>query len=265
MLPTTTLGRTGLTVTRLGIGGAYCLTPEGYRTALDCGVNYVDAARAYRDGKDEEVIGQALVGRRQNIILGTKTMQRGAQGARGELEYSLKILRTDYVDIWSMHAINSAAERIQIFQPGGAYDAALKAKEDGLIRFIGVTGHNWEEVGKCVETGLFDTCLCWYNCAFKQAETLVFPAAQAHGTGVLIMNATRNDKLFGPEMPSVEDFYRYVLMHPDVDMVLMGLRNVELFQQVAHGLSQRTRIDTKDIQQLEEYGAKMLSEGKLVM
>ena len=63
-LPRTTLGRTGLSVTRLGIGGAYCKTAEGYRAALDCGVNYVDTARAYHDGEDERLIGQAIAGRR---------------------------------------------------------------------------------------------------------------------------------------------------------------------------------------------------------
>ena len=56
-LPKTILGRTGLRVTRLGTGGAYCETVAGYRRALDCGVNYMDTARGYRDGKDEEVIG----------------------------------------------------------------------------------------------------------------------------------------------------------------------------------------------------------------
>ena len=63
-LPTAELGRTGLVVTRLGIGGAYCETPEGYVAALDCGVTYVDTARAYRDGDDERVIGEAIAGDR---------------------------------------------------------------------------------------------------------------------------------------------------------------------------------------------------------
>ena len=84
-LPTTTLGRTGLNVTRLGIGGAYCQTPEGYIKALDTGVTYVDTAPAYHEGKDEGYVGQAIVGRRHNLIVATKTGKRDADGARKEL------------------------------------------------------------------------------------------------------------------------------------------------------------------------------------
>ena len=67
-LPKTILGRTGLEVTRLGVGGAYCDSVEGYRAALDCGINYVDTARVYREGADEEVIGRAIRGRRTEVV-----------------------------------------------------------------------------------------------------------------------------------------------------------------------------------------------------
>ena len=88
-LPTTVLGRTGLEVTRFGIGGAYCETVEGYRAALDCGVNYIDTARSYRDGEDEKVIGQAIKGRRHELVLATKTAERDAKGARQAMEQDL--------------------------------------------------------------------------------------------------------------------------------------------------------------------------------
>ena len=149
-LPTTVLGRTGLTVTRLGIGGAYCPTVAGYRAALDTGVTYVDTARAYRDGDDERVVGEALVGRRQDVVLATKTMSRDAAGARKDLETSLRLLRTDYVDVWQIHYLNTEAEREQALGPGGAMEAAVKAREQGLVRHIGVTGHNWPEIAKAV-------------------------------------------------------------------------------------------------------------------
>ena len=98
-LPRTILGRTDLEITRFGIGGAYCESADGYRTALDCGVNYVDTARSYRDGEDEKVIGQAIASRRRDLILASKTGQRDAAGARRDLETSLRLLGTDYLDI----------------------------------------------------------------------------------------------------------------------------------------------------------------------
>ena len=263
-IPTTTLGRTGLTVTRLGIGGAYCETPDGYRAALDCGVNYVDTARSYRDGDDERVIGEAIAGRRHELVLCTKSGKRDAAGARAELETSLRLLGTDYVDVWHIHYLNTQAEREQVLGPGGALEAAVKARQEGLVRFIGVTGHVWEEVAKAVATGQFDTVLCWYNCAMQEPEKILFPEAQARGMGVVIMQATRIDKLLNADDdPAPEDFYRYVLGHPAVSVVLRGLRDLDRFQRVARALSERATLLPGEQERLEAYGARMLASGSL--
>ena len=163
-LPTTVLGRTGLTVTCLGIGGAYCETPDGYRAALDCGVTYLDTARAYRDGDDERVIGEAIAGRRHEIVLSTKTGQRDAAGAREDLETSLRLLGTDYVDVWHIHYLNTRAEREQVLGPGGAMEAAIAAREQGLVRYIGVTGHeSADAMCRAIELFEFDTILTTFN------------------------------------------------------------------------------------------------------
>ncbi|MCC7263948.1 MAG: hypothetical protein IT369_15655, partial [Candidatus Latescibacteria bacterium] len=143
-------------------------------------------------------------------------------------------------------------------------EAALKARDEGLIRFIGVTGHNWTEVGKAVATGLFDTVLCWYNCAMKEPEQTVLPEAQKHRTGVVIMNASRNTKLFGGEgAPAREQFYRYVLDHPAVGLTIMGLREVEIFRQLAAALAGGLAISPEEKTRLEVYGAALRSAGKL--
>ena len=142
-LPTTTLGRTGLTVTRLGIGGAYCETPEGYRAALDCGVNYLDTARAYRDGEDERVVGQAIAGRRHEIVLASKSGARDAKGSRAELETSLRLLGTDYLDVWQIHYLNKAEEREQV----GLQAVAKATDRDDLLLFY-YSGHGSEAEGE---------------------------------------------------------------------------------------------------------------------
>ena len=264
-IPMAILGRTGLRVTRLGIGGGYCQTPEGYRAALDCGVNYIDTARAYRDGEDERVIGQAIAGRRDRLILASKTYGRGAAGAREDLETSLRLLGTDYLDIWQIHYLNTDAQREQIMGTGGAMEAACKAREEGLIRHIGVTGHNWGQLQKAAATGLFDTVLCWYNCAMKEPERSIFPEAMTQGMGVIIMKATFTEKLFGGEgEPVPEDFYRYVLSHEAVDLTIMGLRDVDLFRRVALALSQEATLTQDERARLEEYGARIRASGTLV-
>jgi aryl-alcohol dehydrogenase-like predicted oxidoreductase len=257
-LPTKILGRTGLEVTRLGIGGAYCETPEGYRAALDCGVNYLDTARVYRDGDDERVVGEAIAGRRHEIVLATKSVERDAAGAREDLETSLRMLGTDYVDIWQLHGLDARADRNRALGPGGALEAAVKAREEGLVRFIGVTGHDWVEMGAAVSTGLFDTVLCWYNAAMPDPEELLFPQAVQHDVGVIIMRTTGTDKLLqNADAPPPEAFYRYVLDHPAVSVALMGLRDLERFRRVAQALKAPVTLTAEERRQLEAYSAPL--------
>ena len=170
-IPKTVLGRTGLTVTRLGTGGAYCESPDGYRRALDCGVNYMDTARAYRDGEDEKVIGEAIQGRRHKLIIATKTQKRDADGARRDLEASLRSLGTDYIDIYQIHHLNTQPERDQALGPGGAIETVQKAQEEGLVRFIGVTGHGVTVAAmhkRSLERFAFDSVLLPYNFTMMQ-------------------------------------------------------------------------------------------------
>jgi aryl-alcohol dehydrogenase-like predicted oxidoreductase len=257
-LPTTILGRTGLTVTRLGIGGAYCQTPEGYIEAINTGVNYIDTAPAYHDGADEGYVGKAIQGRRHNLVIATKTMKRTADEVLNELETSLKLLQTDYIDIWQMHYVNKVDELERILGPGGAMETVIKAREQGKIRFVGVTGHAWASVSKAVATGLFDTVLCWYSCAKREPEENVFVQAAKHNTGVVIMNATGTDKLLeGENAPPFANFYRYVLGHPRVNVVLRGMRDVSQFYTVAKALAERSTLSPDERVEIEKYGARM--------
>ena len=148
--------------------------------------------------------------------------------------------------------------------PGGALEAVQQAREEGLVRFIGVTGHDWPQIAQAVLTGHFDTVLCWYNCALREAEETVIPAAQAHNTGVVIMNASRNEKLLkAPNAPDPVQFYRYVLSNDAVATTIMGLRNVDLFEEVAAGLSERVQITQQEKSELEAYGAERRASGDL--
>jgi len=136
-------------------------------------------------------------------------------------------------------------------------EAALKAREQGLVRFIGVTGHAWAEVAQAAATGLFDTVLCWYNCAMQEPEELLFPQAAAQNMGVVIMSATRAGKLLAANhVPPLESFYRYVLSHPAVSLAIMGLRDPEQFQRMAQALAERATVEPEERRQLEAYGAK---------
>ncbi len=263
-LPTTVLGRTGLRVTRLGIGGGYCDSADRYRAALDCGVTYVDTAHNYRHGEDEKTIGQAIQGRRDGLVIATKSQVRDAAGARAELEASLRSLAVDHIDIWQLHFVNTSDDREQVLAAGGALETGLRARDEGLVRFVGVTGHDWDQVGASVATGHFDTVLCWYNCGMPEPEMYVFPEAQRQNTGVVLMQTTRNDKLYSETgYPAEADFYRYVFGAPGVNVALMGLRNLERFQRVARDLAERDSLGPEERGVIAMYGARMRAQGRM--
>jgi aryl-alcohol dehydrogenase-like predicted oxidoreductase len=122
-LPRTTLGRTGLQVTRLGIGGAYAKTPEEISAALDAGVNYIDTARAY--GEDEGLVAKAIAGRdRNSFVLSSKTPERTAAGARKDLATSLRTLGVAYLDVYHVHCVGG--------QPGDPDGQGQKDLDEAL-------------------------------------------------------------------------------------------------------------------------------------
>ena len=146
-------------------------------------------------------------------------------------------------------------------------ETAFKAREQGLVRFIGVTGHDWQVLHEALSTSLFDTVLCWYNCAMREPEGLVFPVAAQQGTGVVLMSTARAGQLYArpgtPDAPDDVDFYRYVHSHPTVNVSLMGLRDVDRFRRTAEGLRRKLTLDEAEKDALEVYGMNLRVQNRL--
>ena len=146
-LPRVTLGRTGVEVARLGLGGEGILRTFGQekkaaaliRAALDLGVTYLESARAYAGS--ESYYGATLGNRRKEIFLATKSHERSAAGAERHLRESLSALRTDWIDLWQIHDLRTEEDLDALFGPKGAMEAFARAKRDGAARFLGITGH----------------------------------------------------------------------------------------------------------------------------
>jgi len=140
-------GRTGESLPILSFGAQHIADiPEAdavklVNHALDKGIRYFDTAFWYGDGQSEERLGKVARLRRREMWIATKTLERTRRGARSQLETSLKRLRTDHVDEWRMHYVWSYAELDKITAPGGALEAAVKAREEGLVRFISISNH----------------------------------------------------------------------------------------------------------------------------
>jgi predicted aldo/keto reductase-like oxidoreductase len=149
-MPYRILGHTGEKVSLLGVGGAHigeAYVPEALgiqivRTALDAGVNFLDNAWVYNQGRSELRMGMALRdGYRAKAFLMTKVDGRDAKSATAQLDESLRRLQTDHVDLIQLHDIHTPAEAEQVFGPGGAIEGMVAAKKAGKVRYIGFTGH----------------------------------------------------------------------------------------------------------------------------
>ncbi len=229
-IPKRTLGRTGERLTIVGMGGArFHLIPfkEGaalVRHAYDLGINYFDMARSYWEGRAEEVYGAAIPPFRKNIFLTTKSGQRTGREATAELETSLRLMKTDYVDLWQIHGVNTREDIRKVLAPGGALEAFVAAKKAGKCRFIGFTGHADPAFNVEMLQGYdgFDTVLMPLHAAdtvYLSFEKNALPAAQERGLGILGMKIFGNAFLL--RTFSVTDCLRYTLSLP-VAAVTLG-------------------------------------------
>ncbi len=222
-VPTRVFGKTGEQLTVIGqAGGRFplCSFEEAKaitRRAYDLGINYFDNAHSYWGGRSEEVFGAVLPEFRKDVFITTKSTDRTRDGATAELELSLQRLKTDYVDLWQIHAVGEMDEVEQIFGPGGAIEAFEAAKQAGKCRFIGFTGHRDPNVHVAMleRYDAYDTILMPLNPAdpsYLSFEKEVLPKAVERNLGIQGMKSLANAKLL--QSFSVRQCIRYVLSLP---------------------------------------------------
>ena len=222
-IPRRLFGQTGETLTIIGqAGGRFPMISFDEAKAItlrayELGINYFDTARIYWNGKSEEVYGAVLPPFRKQIFLTTKSPVRDRVGAEKDLERSLRALKTDHVDLWQIHQVNTMDEVKQIFAPGGAIVAFEAARKSGKCRFIGFTGHHDPEVHLAMlkQYDRYDTILMPLNPAdpsYLSFEKTVLPVAVERGMGIQAMKSTANSKLL--HSITVRDCLTYVLSLP---------------------------------------------------
>ena len=185
-----TLGKTGLTIGKNGFG---CLPIQRVsrqeavrllRRAYDGGMNYFDTARAYTDS--EEKVGEAFAGMRDKVILATKSQAQTGEQMKQDLETSLRMLKTDYIDVYQFH--NPAF----CPKPGGAdglYDAALEAQAQGKIRFISITNHRLAVAQEAIDSGLYATLQFPFSYLSGVQEEMLLDGCVKAGMGFIAMKA----------------------------------------------------------------------------
>jgi len=149
------LGLGGMLLVGMEQGSADRIVAE----ALARGINYFDVAPFYGDGEAEQKMGIALAARRHQVFLACKTLERTAEGARRELNHSLRKLHTDHFDLYQFHAVSGLDEVDEIFGPKGAMEEFLRARSQGKIRYLGFSAHSVEAALAMLERFRFDSLL----------------------------------------------------------------------------------------------------------
>ncbi|KKD38645.1 MAG: aldo/keto reductase [Limnoraphis robusta] len=240
-MPERVLGKTGVTLPIFGLGGAgqTPISKAGQEAeaiaqieaALKLGIRYFDTAASY--GPSEDNMGKVLPPYRSKIFLATKTAKRDRDGAWQELERSLKRLNTDYLDSWQLHHVSFPETLDEIFSKNGAIKAIEEAKEQGIIKYSGITGHHEPDV---IAEGLrrypFDTTLISINAADihhpRPFSKTVLPVAQEKNVGVIAMKIPAYGKLIrSGVLEGMHQAMGYVLSLSGVHGCIIAAETVE--------------------------------------
>lgn len=218
VMPTRNLGKTGYQVGILSLGGQATVERKGMEEeavaildrAIELGVNYIDTAASYGGGISQIHIGKVMKKRRHEVYLASKTHDRSYDGSMKLLDQSLKSLQTDHLDCWQLHNIQRKDQMDQIFAKDGAIHALKKAKEEGMVRFLGVTGHYEPLIlVEMLKRFEFDTLLLALNAADAHYLSFIkylLPEAQKQNVGTIGMKvATRGRMLSCWNPPPLEE------------------------------------------------------------
>lgn len=234
-LPTRPLGRTGVRIPIIGLGGwdigavpdekdAIAIMHE----AIDNGLTFFDNCWDYHEGRSEQRMGKALAGngRRDKVFLMTKVCARDYQGALKHLDDSLRRMQTDRLDLWQFHGIQWKDDPQLIFAAEGALKAALEAQKAGKVRFIGFTGHKDPEFHLAMLQMPFDYVtaqmpLNILDAHYRSFQKLVLPECGRRGVAVLGMKAlgSQRGRIVRETGISAEICRRYSLSLPIVSLV----------------------------------------------
>jgi aryl-alcohol dehydrogenase-like predicted oxidoreductase len=264
-IPFRILGRTGVTVTCIGLGGEGVLRTfnrekEAYdliNRAIDLGINYFESARAYAGS--ESYYGKALRDRRKGIFLTSKSHARDKHGAMAHLQETLRMMHTDHLDLWQVHDMRTEDDIREVFGPGGAMESFLQAREKGMARFIGVTGHHDPAIlRKCIEIADFDTVLMPVNPAeahYKSFIKSVLPVAEQKSMGIVAMKVYfRGFAARIPWYESMEPFLHFALSHP-VSTSVIGCDSIQQLEENVGFASRVTPMsEEKRDQMLKDIG-----------
>jgi aryl-alcohol dehydrogenase-like predicted oxidoreductase len=264
-MPTRPLGQTGHIVRIFSLGGQATLETSGtmdesvaiINGAIDLGVNYIDTAAAYGLGISETYIGEVMKTRRNEVFLASKTNDRTYDGSMRLLECSLKNLQTDHLDTWQLHNVRTQDDLDRIFASDGAIKALESAREQKMVRFLGITGHRDPFIlKKGIEQYPFDSILMALNAADKHNASFIdnlLPTAVEKKIAIIGMKIPARGRIFRDGgITTMEQAMRYVLTLP-VNTIIVGISTIKELEenvQTAANFKPYTEEEMKAIEEL---------------
>jgi uncharacterized protein len=275
-IPRRPLGRTGVTVSALALGGHHLGLVKTEREAksivheaVDAGITFLDNAWEYHDGLSEERMGKAIRDRRGRVFLMSKlcTHGRDKKTAMRQLEQSLRRLQTDYLDLWQIHEVVYENDPDLHFAPGGAVEALEEARRAGKVRFVGFTGHKHPDIHlrMLAHDFPFDACqmpLNVFDATFRSFEQRVLPELLRRGIAPLGMKSMCGEG--GPVKKRVvkpEEALRYAMSLP-VASTVSGIDSLKVLRQnlrIARGFEPMSEAE---MQALRERCAEHAADGR---
>ena len=251
MLPKRVLGRTGLEVTALGYGAMQVSDPVIIRHGLEQGINYIDTADCYMGGRNEKVVGKAVAGIRDRVIIATKVHISNESRMRKSVDRSLKSLGVQSADLMQLHNIRSRDDVVR----KDIQSVMKKMQREGKFRFTAVTTHSnqVEVLEAMIEDGFYDAVLVAVN--FRSPKKLYDTIKQAADAGIgIIAMKTQNGGYTDKDLPELtphQAALRYVIHKPGIHTAVPGMLSKKM---IAENLEATTRkADLADVFRLEHY------------
>ena len=244
----TTLGKTGLTISRMGFGGIPIQKVDvpAVRTLMQAlaeqGVNYIDTARGYT--VSERYLGEALEGMRDKFVIATKSMARTKAAMEKDIETSLANLRTDHIDLYQVH--NPSLKDLEtVTALGGALEALLEAKAAGKIGHIGVTAHMATVFERALDMDWVETVMFPYNIVETQGEALMRRCTEQN-VGFIVMKP-----LAGGALEDATLALRFIRQNPDVSVVIPGMYSVDEVRQNLAAMEDASPLTAQELERID--------------
>jgi predicted aldo/keto reductase-like oxidoreductase len=243
------LGRTNMTVSRLGFG-SIPIQRLGDDDALavinrclELGINFIDTANGYTTS--EERIGKAIKGRREGVVLATKSGARTADDIKGHLKLSLERLGTDYIDLYQFHGVSRAEHLKIVLDPGGLLAIVEEARKAGVVKHIGITSHSMDIAKEAVKSDCFETLMFPFNFITDEAADELLPLCREHDVGFIAMKP-----MGGGMLENATVAFKYLFQFPDI-VPIPGIEKTHEIEEIVRLLEEQPQMTEPEWQEMQ--------------